>query len=70
MEITRKIRKDLLLLECYAHPNNPRQQAELALSRSLKKARGAIVVHFKFSLNICNITILPVNKITTTLTYL
>ena len=35
MEITRKIRKDLLLLECYAHPNNPRQQAELALSRSL-----------------------------------
>ena len=25
MEITRKIRKDLLLLECYARPNNPRQ---------------------------------------------
>ena len=28
MEITRKIRKDLLLLECYARPNNPRQGAE------------------------------------------
>ena len=25
MEITTKIRKDLLLLECYARPNNPRQ---------------------------------------------
>ena len=28
MEITRKIRKDLLLLECYARPNNPRQGAK------------------------------------------
>ena len=28
MEITTKIRKDLLLLECYARPNNPRQGAE------------------------------------------
>ena len=30
MEITRKIRKDLLLLECYARPNNPRQAARRA----------------------------------------
>ena len=28
MEITTKIRKDLLLLECYARPNNPREGAE------------------------------------------
>ena len=41
MEITRKIRKDLLLLECYARPNNPRQQAEPALSRSLSQLIAA-----------------------------
>ena len=41
MEITRKIRKDLLLLECYARPNNPRQQAKPALSRSLSQLIAA-----------------------------
>ena len=30
MEITAKIRKDLLLLKCYARPNNPRQAARRA----------------------------------------
>ena len=48
MEITRKICKDLLLLECYARPNNPRQQADLALLRSLKNARGASDVQYFF----------------------
>ena len=48
MKITKKIRKDLLLLECYARPNNPRQQAEPALSRSLKNARDASDVQYLF----------------------
>ena len=41
MKITRKIRKDLLLLKCYARPNNPRQQAKLALSRLLSQLIAA-----------------------------
>ena len=38
MEITRKIRKDLLLLECYARPNNPRQAG-------WKADEGGIILH-------------------------
>ena len=30
MEITAKIRKDFVLLKCYARPNNPRQAARRA----------------------------------------
>ena len=50
MEITRKIRKDLLLLECYARPNNPRQAA-----RRADEGGAFIQTHFVLKSNLyCN----------------
>ena len=51
MKITRKIRKDLLLLECYARPNNPRQGAEGGRGCYKQKKQNqyppAFVAHFR-----------------------
>ena len=43
MEITAKIRKDLVLLKCYARPNKPRQAERRADEGdiNLKKVNGA-----------------------------